>query len=94
MEAKLLHGPLEDEYYAFCDQDNICDSDKSKVAIDRLQEYESSGPWLYYSMNRLVVSDGKSEIIQKITEYEMYIHTFPQLVIENAATECTMVRNK
>lgn len=91
---KLLRGAPENEYYAFCDQDDIWDSDKLKVAIARLQEYENSRPGLYYSMTRLVESDGRREIIQKPTEYEMHIPTFPQLVMENTATGCTMVWNK
>lgn len=91
---KLLQMAPENEYYAFCDQDDIWDSDKLKVAIDRLQEYENFRPGLYYSMTRLVEADGKREIVQKPTEYEMHIPTFSQLVMENTATGCTMVWNK
>ena len=46
------HGTSE--YYAFCDQDDIWDTDKLKVAIDKLDQFETSTPNLYFSNLKMV----------------------------------------
>jgi rhamnosyltransferase len=42
------------DYYAFCDQDDVWDTDKLYVAISKLQEYENNRPNLYFSNLRMV----------------------------------------
>ena len=45
---------LSTDYYAFCDQDDVWDSDKLKIAIDALEKYHLDSPNLYFSNLRMV----------------------------------------
>lgn len=50
----IMVAPQAD-YYAFCDQDDVWDSDKLVVAITRLEEMsEINKPVIYFSRTRLV----------------------------------------
>lgn len=90
---QLIIDSPQSDYYAFCDQDDIWDRDKLKVAIDNLKRYDAHTPGMYYSTARLVAADGKTEIKRKISDYEKKVPTFAQLVMENTAAGCTMVWN-
>ncbi len=41
-------------YYAFCDQDDVWDADKLKIATDKLSQIPEQTPALYYCGQRLV----------------------------------------
>lgn len=49
------------EYIAFCDQDDVWDSDKLYIAVQNLKKYNTNLPALYYSGQRLV--NEKQELI-------------------------------
>lgn len=42
------------DYYAFCDQDDVWEDDKLKVAVRKLQKLNSSRPNLYFSNLKMV----------------------------------------
>jgi len=42
------------DYYAFCDQDDVWDSDKLNVAVHKLNEFDDQKPNLYFSNLRIV----------------------------------------
>lgn len=41
-------------YYAFCDQDDVWDPDKLRIAVERLEQLPPGTPGLYYCGQRLV----------------------------------------
>ncbi len=45
------------DFVAFCDQDDVWDEDKLSVAVDRLSQFDSEIPALYYCGQRLVDKD-------------------------------------
>ncbi len=49
----IQHAP-NCEYYAFCDQDDVWDLDKLKIAVERLSEVDADKPALYCCGSRLV----------------------------------------
>ena len=59
---ELMQKAVEKDYlfYAFCDQDDVWDIDKLKIAIDRIKD--EKGPALYYAGQRLV--DGNLNFIE------------------------------
>lgn len=52
----LMMKALESDapYYAFCDQDDVWDADKLKIAVTRLEQITPETPALYYCGQRLV----------------------------------------
>ncbi len=79
------------DYYAFCDQDDIWDSDKLKCAVDFLEKEDNSKPNMYFSNLRIVD--------QKLTYYRLS-HLTPLIqknkysaLTEDIATGCTIVFN-
>jgi hypothetical protein len=49
---------LASEYYAFCDQDDVWDADKSERAIGALERIDAGIPALYGSRTRLIDEAG------------------------------------
>lgn len=45
------------DYIAFCDQDDVWDKNKLSIAVQKLQEVDTSNPSLYYCGQRLVDSN-------------------------------------
>lgn len=45
---------VEADYYAFCDQDDVWDSDKLSIAVSKIDKYPSNESNLYFSNARLV----------------------------------------
>ena len=79
------------KYYAFCDQDDIWLDDKLFVAVEKLKLSEK--PSLYYSNTLLVDENGRTIKKNSNKLSQKTIPSFPQLIMENVATGCTMVWN-
>ena len=77
------------DYYAFCDQDDVWDSDKLISAISKIECYDNI-PAIYSSNTKLV--DSNLNFIKK--EDKNPVTTLGSAIIKNYATGCTVVFNK
>lgn len=86
----ISKAPMAD-YYAFCDQDDIWDSEKLRIATDFLEKEAITEPSMYYSNLRIVD--------QHINFYRLSHATAPtqenkySALTEDMATGCTIVFN-
>lgn len=83
-------APLEYDYYAFCDQDDLWDSDKLSCAAEQLDKMSSDKPALYYCGQ--LITDGD---LNPIYEHRMDKRRsrFSNCVF-NQMSGCTAVFNK
>ena len=84
----LLHNAPESPFYAFCDQDDVWDKDKLKVAIEKLAT-AGEEPALYFCQTRLVDSQLNEIKSVKISP----LLTYGEALIYHFVTGCTMVMN-
>lgn len=92
---KLCHYAskhLKVDYYAFCDQDDVWDSDKLKIAIDALKKYNAYSPNLYFS-NLRMVNENLHFIRDFYTSNEVFIGKSKSLV-QIFTYGCTCVFNR
>lgn len=84
----LLQKAPDSPFYAFCDQDDVWDKDKLKVAVDKLA---SAGdmPALYFCQTRLV--DASLNEIESVKISPLL--TYDEALIYHFVTGCTMVIN-
>lgn len=84
----LLQKAPDSPFYAFCDQDDVWDNDKLKVAVDKLV---SAGdmPALYFCQTRLV--DASLNEIESVKISPLL--TYDEALIYHFVTGCTMVIN-
>ena len=84
----LLQKAPDSPFYAFCDQDDVWDNDKLKVAVDKLV---SAGdmPALYFCQTRLVNASLNEIESVKISP----LLTYDEALIYHFVTGCTMVIN-
>lgn len=84
----LLKNAPDSPYYAFCDQDDVWDNDKLKVAVDKLA---SAGdvPALYFCQTRLV--DASLNEIESVKISPLL--TYDEALIYHFVTGCTVVMN-
>ena len=84
----LLQKAPDSPFYAFCDQDDVWDNDKLKVAVDKLA---SAGdmPALYLCQTRLVDASLNEIGSVKISP----LLTYDEALIYHFVTGCTMVIN-
>ncbi|MBP5221990.1 MAG: glycosyltransferase family 2 protein [Lachnospiraceae bacterium] len=80
------------DYYAFCDQDDLWDSDKISCAVKQL-EAERNRPSLYFSAKRIIGEDG-TLLEEKSMSAEAGVYSLEKAVLGNNATGCTMVVNR
>ena len=85
----LLNSANGADYYAFCDQDDVWDSDKLAVAIEKLEKFCKDAPSLYYSSLRLVDENLKTI---KIHSIEVKRNLKARYIFSGVAG-CTMVFN-
>lgn len=86
---ELLYGSCNADYYAFCDQDDVWDSDKLITAIENIDLEELDKPALYFSSTRLV--DRNLQFIRN-SKLKTTISLGSSLII-NPAAGCTQVFN-
>lgn len=80
------------DYYAFCDQDDVWDKNKLKVAVDFLEKEDSSKPNMYYSNLRIV---DQNLVFYRLSHNEPSIQKDKYSVLtEDMATGCTVVFNR
>lgn len=78
------------DYYFFCDQDDVWDSNKVAAAVQCLHEIDPPEPAMYA---------GRVELVDERLEHLGYLPLpraigFGNAVVENAATGCTICLNK
>lgn len=82
---------VEADYYAWCDQDDVWNEDKLKIAVDSLASGDASVPALYCSRTELIdehgASIGFSPSFSKPAK-------FPNALVQNIAGGNTMVFNQ
>lgn len=78
------------DFYAFCDQDDVWDEDKLKIATDYLSGKDQEIPLLYYCGQKLVDENLQLMSVHKVSD-KRSAHT--NYLISNVAG-CTMVFNK
>lgn len=76
---------IEADYFAFCDQDDIWDSDKLECAVDKLKD----NTHFYYSNCRLI--DKNNQMINKNNRGNQSEISIPRLFIGGVTQGCSMV---
>ena len=84
----LLQKAPDAPFYAFCDQDDVWDNDKLKVAVDKLAS-AGDAPALYFCQTRLV--DASLNEIESVKISPLL--TYDEALIYHFVTGCTMVIN-
>lgn len=86
----LIFNAPEAEYYAFCDQDDIWNENKLKVAIDKLEQFTDDKPAMYFCKPELV--DVNLNTINN--EVKEPLINLADAIVSNKATGCTIVLNR
>lgn len=84
-------APLEYDYYAFCDQDDVWEKNKLSRALNMLQDLHI-GANLYCSSTKMV--DEQLTFIKKWPEKPERPLSIYNSLIENVCVGCTMVMNR
>ncbi len=84
------------DYYAFCDQDDVWESDKLLCATNKLEKLDNTKPNLYYSALKVVDKNLK---MTYPTSHEGFIpptdeYVFASSLMQNWVYGCTMVFNE
>lgn len=83
---KLLMNPkIQADYYAFCDQDDIWDSDKLEVAIDKLKD-----KICFYACNCRIIDENNQIIHKRRVSQPPEIST-QRLFVSGCTQGCSMV---
>lgn len=85
----LLQSADDSDYYAFCDQDDVWDSDKLAVAVEAMSK-DGDKPAVYFCQTRLV--DEQLNEIPSVTISPLL--TYGESLIYHFVTGCTMVINR
>lgn len=88
---ELMKSAEKNDFYAFCDQDDIWDNDKLKISIKFLNKLPCNIPNLYYSNLRIV--DENLKFYRLSHQNEMYNKNKFSALTENLCTGCTAVFN-
>lgn len=86
----LLCNCEQADYYAFCDQDDVWDADKIKIAVDMLNKEDGNIPLLYCSKVR---ATDKYLNFKYVFLDENYPADYPSSLIRNIAPGCSFVFN-
>ncbi|MEM9255501.1 MAG: glycosyltransferase family 2 protein [Pseudomonadota bacterium] len=87
----LICAPIDADYYAYADQDDIWDSDKLSRAIDGLAEVPADLPAIYCSRTRLISEGGAVIGLSPLFKRPPQ---FANALIHNVGGGNTMVMNK
>ena len=87
---KLLQDCDEADYYAFCDQDDIWDTDKLETAVGMLNDKTTEIPALYFCDVRVV-----NRNLETLSDHMIRhaVADYPHSLIKNIAPGCTYVFN-
>ena len=88
---QLIQDAPDADYYAFCDQDDVWDTDKLEIAVSALERLDVSKPVLYCSDVR--VTDMKLHI-QAGHMVRPAPADYPHALLRNLAPGCTYVFNR
>lgn len=88
----LVRNAPTSDYYAFCDQDDFWQSDKLKIAIEKLNGLDNRKPCMYYGRPRLV--DKNLKRIKSPTRTLHHMDTLYSSIINITCTGCTVVFNR
>lgn len=86
----LIFKASDSDFYAFCDQDDVWDGDKLKIAIQNILPTVDI-PSLYISATRVV---NKDLTYIRDDRKKGFNFTFEESLFRNPATGCTMVFNR
>lgn len=88
---ELVQTAPDADYYAFCDQDDVWDSDKLICAVRAMEAREPGRPLLYYSNVRVV--DASLALIEQsdISPAEVRLR---RALLHNVVIGCTAVMNR
>lgn len=89
--ALLQRVPVDADYVAFADQDDIWEPDKLARAIGKLQDYGKRQPSLYCSRQKLVDEQGR---YLKLSPEFRHLPSFANALVQNIVTGCTTVINR
>ncbi|MFD1851257.1 glycosyltransferase [Oceanobacillus bengalensis] len=83
----IFHASPDVQFYAFCDQDDVWDKDKLKIAVEYIKNRDSNKPSLYYSKLNPV-----NESLQPINvNYRKGKDSLGRAMLVSYAAGCTMV---
>ena len=86
----LISKAKEVDYYAFCDQDDVWDDYKLKIAIDEIKKVGDNIPKLYCANYQLVDSN-----LNKLPDqFHASTTKFSEALVSSCCTGCTVVFNK
>lgn len=88
---RLLQDAPDADYYAFCDQDDVWDSDKLGIAVSALEHMDTSKPALYFGDVR--VTDMNLRILAEHMVRPAPMD-YPHALLRNLAPGCTYVFNR
>lgn len=87
----LLKTCPDADYYAYCDQDDVWESDKIQRAVTQLQDIPRAQPALYFTQTALVDATLQPlNIIQPVISRDT---GFRNALVQNVVTGCTLVMN-
>lgn len=87
---ELIANAKEVDYYAFCDQDDVWNNYKLKIAIDKIEKVKSDIPILYCANYQLVDSN-----LNKLPDqFHASTTKFSEALASSCCTGCTVIFNK
>lgn len=89
---ELIRTAPDADYYAFCDQDDIWDEDKLKIAIEQIGLHDGHIPVMYYS--NLEVVDEQLKFYRLSHDHNLEGANKYAALMESMPTGCTIVFNK
>ena len=88
----LMEKAPEADYYAFCDQDDVWDPDKLKIAVGMLAKADPAAPNVYHYNLRIV---DRALHFYRLSHARPYAQkTKYSVLTEDCATGCTIVFNR
>lgn len=84
----IMKTDATNEFYAFCDQDDIWDKNKLKVAVEYLDDYKNT-PALYFCERKVLI---ENEIVEYTKMNELL--DYHCLLFKSVAAGCTIVINR
>lgn len=84
----IMNATTEEKYYAFCDQDDIWESNKLKIAVENLKDFEDK-PALYFCERSIMIDNELVSVtnMNELLEYQC-------LFFKSVAAGCTIVINR